>query len=188
MTMKRFSKQKLFAGPMTRAITLGCVLILPAWMKAADEHAPGKQSLEARVQHLEDLEEIRSALIDYGRFLDARDFASYSHLFAQEGEWVGGFGSVRGPAAIQAFMEKNMGPNKGNTLHVLTNFVIDVKGDTATAWSRWTFLAPGPDGKPVPDQAGHYNDMFVRENGHWKFQRRVAPRDIPVSSVPIPEK
>jgi hypothetical protein len=29
-------------------------------------------------------------------------------------------------------------------------------------------------------QAGRYDDTFVRENGHWKFKRRVASNDIPI--------
>ena len=66
------------------------------------------KSLAARVQRLEDMEEIRTVLLDYGRFLDSRDFAAYSRLFAKDGEWVGGFGTVQGPAAIQTFMEKNI--------------------------------------------------------------------------------
>ena len=55
-------------------------------------------SLAARVQILEDKEEIRNLLIDYGRLLDARDFAGYSRLFAKDGEWSGGFGTTQGPA------------------------------------------------------------------------------------------
>jgi hypothetical protein len=47
------------------------------------------------VQRLEDTEEIRNVLLDYGRFLDARDFAAYSRLFAKDGEWVGGFAAIR---------------------------------------------------------------------------------------------
>ena len=139
------------------------------------------KSLAARIQRLEDIEEIHGVLLDYGRFLDARDFAAYSRLFAKDGEWVGGFGTVQGPAAIQAFMEKNItGPNRGNTFHILSNFKIDVHGDTATAWSRWTFVTPGADKKPAVSQAGRYDDSFVRENGHWRFKRRVASNDIPV--------
>jgi hypothetical protein len=84
-------------------------------------------------------------LLDYGRHLDSRDFGAYSRLFAKDGEWVGGFGSVAGPANIQAFMEKNMGtgPNRGKNYHLLSNFVINVNGDNATAWSRWAFVVPG---------------------------------------------
>src|SRR5678816_3015052 len=86
-------------------------------------------SLASRLQRLEDMEEIRALLLDYGRFLDARDLPAYSRLFAKDGEWVGGFGSAQGPAGILAFMEKNLGtgPNRSNSYHLLTNFVIDVK-------------------------------------------------------------
>ena len=146
------------------------------------------KSLAARIQRLEDVDEIQGVLLDYGRYLDARDFAAYSRLFAKDGEWVGGFGTVQGPAAIQAFMEKNIpGPNRGNTFHILSNFRIEVHGDTATAWSRWTFVTPGADKKPAPAQAGRYDDLLIRENGHWKFKRRVASNDIPVPD-PAPSK
>ncbi|HTA45230.1 MAG TPA: nuclear transport factor 2 family protein [Bryobacteraceae bacterium] len=145
-------------------------------------------SLESRVQRLEDIEGIQRVLTDYGRLLDARDFAGYSRLFAKDGEWVGGFGTVKGPAAIQAFMEKNIpGPNTANNYHVLSNFEIDVHGDTATAWSRWAFIVPGPDKKPTLAQGGRYEDLLVREDGHWKFKRRTALNDLP-SSDPVQTK
>jgi uncharacterized protein (TIGR02246 family) len=160
------------------------LLLIPALLSQAVAQTP---SAAARIQRLEDIEEIRALLIDYGRLLDARDLPGYSRLFAKDGEWVGGFGSVKGPAAIQTFMEKNLGtgPNRGNTFHVLSNFVIDVQGDKATAWSRWTYVTPGADGKPVINQGGRYDDTLVRENGRWKFQRRVASTDIP---TPTPAK
>jgi uncharacterized protein (TIGR02246 family) len=138
-------------------------------------------SLAARLQQLEDTEEIRTLLLDYGRFLDSRDLAAYSRLFAKDGEWVGGFGSAHGPEGILAFMQKNLGtgPNRGNTFHILSNFEITVNRDSATAWSRWTFITPGADGKPVISQAGRYDDTLVREDGRWRFKRRVASNDTP---------
>lgn len=144
------------------------------------------QSLTAKVQRLEDEEEIRNVLVSYGRTLDAHDFGAYSRLFSKEGEWVGGFGSVKGPAAIEAFMTKNIGtPGKpSGTYHVLTNFLIDVRGDTATAWSRWAYVTPGPDKKPAMAQGGHYEDTLIRENGLWKFSRREAFVDIPHADAP----
>jgi uncharacterized protein (TIGR02246 family) len=135
-------------------------------------------SLEARLRQLEDREEIRLLLLDYGRHLDSRNFAAYAGLFAADGEWVGGFGSVKGRAAIQAFMEKNMGTgaNKANNYHLLSNAVITVNGDTASAWSRWAFMVPGANGATIA-QAGRYDDTLVRENGRWRFQKRVASND-----------
>ena len=148
--------------------------------------AQSSTSLASRVQRLEDMEEIRIVLTEYGRTLDARDFAAYSHLFAKDGQWVGGFGTVQGPSAIQAFMEENIGtgPNKAHNFHLLTNFVIEVHGDTATAWSHWTFVVPTADNKPVIAQSGRYDDLLIRENGHWKFKRRTASNDIPSGGPP----
>jgi len=71
-------------------------------MTLAPLFAQDSKSLAARVQRLEDIEEIQAVLLDYGRYLDARDFAGYSRLFAKDGDWVGGFGTVQGPAAIQS--------------------------------------------------------------------------------------
>jgi uncharacterized protein (TIGR02246 family) len=162
---------------MHRFRIVALVLILAGVANVA--HA---QSTAERLQRLEDMEEIRTLLLDYGRFLDSRDLAAYSKLFAKDGEWVGGFGSAKGPAGILEFMQKNLGtgPNRTNTFHILSNFEIVVKGDTATAWSRWTFVTPGADGKPVISQSGRYDDLLVREVGRWRFKRRTASNDIPM--------
>lgn len=154
-----------------------CVLLLAsvmAWPQA-------KPSIEARLQILEDKEEIRTLLLDYGRTLDARDLQAYSELFAKDGEWIGGFGSVKGRAALLEFMTKNVGtgPNRGNTYHLLTNFVINVNGNTATASSRWSYVIGNTDKKPVLEHSGRYEDTLVREDGHWKFQKRVVFNDLP---------
>jgi hypothetical protein len=75
-------------------------------------------------------------------------------------------------------MEKSLGtgPNRNNSYHIMSNFAITVKGDTGTAWSRWTFVTPGERGATIA-QAGRYDDTFVRENGVWKFKKRVASND-----------
>ena len=56
------------------------------------------------------------------------------------------------------------------------DLVITVKGDTATAWSRWAFVVPGQQGATIA-QAGRYDDELVRQNGRWKFKKRVASND-----------
>ncbi len=162
---------------LRNAALMAAVLLLSTAPQAQRATQP-KESVETRLQRFEDKEEIQSLLLDYGRFLDSRDFKSYASLFAKDGEWVGGFGSVSGPANIQAFMEKNMGtgPNRANNYHLLSNFVITVQGDTAMAWSRWAFVVPGQGGATI-SQAGRYDDTLVRENGRWRFKRRVASND-----------
>jgi ketosteroid isomerase-like protein len=171
----------------SRFLGNACAAGVAVWLSMAAVWAqpPGAaqadSSLAARVRRLEDIEEIRTLLLDYGRYLDSRNLVAYSRLFARDGEWVGGFGTAKGPEGIQAFMEKNLGtgPNRGNTYHILSNFIINVNGDTATAWSRWTFITSGADGKPVISQGGRYDDALTREDGRWKFKRRLASNDIP---------
>jgi len=138
--------------------------------------AKSDESVAARLQRFEDKAEIETLLLDYGRHLDNRDFAGYASLFAKDGQWIGGFGTVKA-ADIKAFMEKAMGTqNTAKNYHLLSNFVITVNGDTATAWSRWAFVVPGQQGATIA-QAGRYDDELVRENGRWKFKQRVASND-----------
>jgi uncharacterized protein (TIGR02246 family) len=163
---------------MRRARRFVMVAIAACSLFAAAPAYSQTGSVESRLKQLEDKEQIAQLLIDYGRHLDGRDLAAYAALFAADGEWIGGFGTVAGRANIRAFMEKSLGtgPNRGGAYHIMSNFVITVKGDTATAWSRWTFVTPGERGATIA-QAGRYDDTFVRENGVWKFKRRVASND-----------
>jgi uncharacterized protein (TIGR02246 family) len=139
------------------------------------------QELQAQLLSLRDIEDIRRLLIEYGRTLDRRDFKAYAQLFAQDGEWVGvgTIGSAKGPAGIQAFMEKNIGVTPVRCNHLMTNMLIDVNDDSATAWSRWTLIDADASDKPALIYSGHYEDVLTRENGAWKFRRRIAYVDIP---------
>ena len=167
---------------MKNALWSLCSLWLIVFVSVVAAQSPktatSNDSVTARLQRFEDKEEIQALLLDYGRYLDSRDFAGYASLFAKNGEWIGGFGTV--PAAdIKAFMEKAMGTqNTAKNYHLLSNFVITVNGDTATAWSRWAFVVPGERGAAI-SQAGRYDDELVRENGRWKFKKRVASNDTP---------
>jgi hypothetical protein len=144
----------------------------------------GQESYEARLQRLEDREEIRQLTMDYGRFLDQRDWASFSQLFAEkEGEWTGGMGSAKGSQAVRKLMEDTIGQSSGAVspanFHIFTNQVIHPDGDRATAATKWMFVVQGADNRPQTVFLGHYEDSMVRENGRWKFLRRVVHGDIP---------
>jgi hypothetical protein len=109
--------------------------------------ADGADTAEVRLRKLEDVEAIRTLLVRYGRELDKRDFAAYGALFAQDGSWKGGMGTATGPEAIAKMVAagfERMEPSLyTSSNHVMTSFDIDVEGDTATAWSRWTWVVVG---------------------------------------------
>jgi len=142
------------------------------------------EELAERVGILEDEKAIREVIVRYGEYLDARDYAGYASLFASDGEWVGGFGHVKGPAAIRQMLVDNLGePAEGfvnkSSFHLMTTVVVDVDGDTAKARSRYLFFTASPDDRPVVSLAGRYEDEFVRENGEWKIKRRITHGVIP---------
>jgi ketosteroid isomerase-like protein len=140
-------------------------------------HAAAPSTAEARIQMIEDRTAIERVLLEYGRSLDNRDFATYSRLFAKDGEWIGALGAFHGPAAIQAAMEKIFANAKeipkGSNFHVMSNFIIDIEGDRATARSHFVFYKMEGN-KPQAEVAGRYEDVLIRENGAWKFLTRTA--------------
>lgn len=146
--------------------------------------APANLTLAQRVQRMEDESDIRRMLIEYGAFLDAKDYAAYAALFAEDGEWIGGFGRFTGPAAIRQMLEVNLGApepgfvNKAN-FHMLTNPLIEIDGDRAHVTSKYLFWTRSPDNSPTPLLAGRYVDEFVRRDGQWKIARRTTYGAIP---------
>jgi len=70
-------------------------------------------------------------------------------------------------------------PPENRSFHLVSNILSEIDGDTATAWSRWTFYVKGEDGLPKAAIGGYYEDDLIREKGEWKFLRRLAMNDIP---------
>jgi hypothetical protein len=160
------------------ALTLSLSFALAGVVQTASRN----DTLQGRLQRLEDVESIRSLLVAYGRALDARDLKAYGQLFAQEGSWKGGMGSATSPDNIQKMVEagfSRMSPSlyeKSN--HVMTSLDISVSGDTATAWSRWLWVVEGDDHRPRLERGGHYEDTLIRESGQWKFKSRQAVTEL----------
>ena len=115
-----------------------------------------------------------------------RDFAGYGRLFAKDGEWIGGFGRLRGPAEITKVVGERMTPAPGKPpikgVHVFSNIDIALDGDRATAVTKWQFITPGPDGKPVSMIVGHYcrqarsRERRLEIQGAHRLRRRAVPR------------
>ena len=160
---------------------LGWVLmsaaIVSSLTAAAGQTAkPSPGLLAARVQVLEDRDAIRALLVSYARTLDERDFAGFEQLWAKDAEFFGGASNTaKGPAAIrdllQGLLKVNAAPTPGRDFHLVMNQTIDVTGDTATGFSRGTWVVTDPDTKMRISIIANYYDQFVREGGRWKFQR-----------------
>jgi hypothetical protein len=86
-------------------------------------------------------------------------------------------GTFTGPKDIQESMQRIFAAAtdipKGSNFHVMSNFLIDVQGDRATAKSMFVFYRM-EGSKPVAEVAGRYEDVLVRIGGEWKFLERNA--------------
>jgi hypothetical protein len=167
----------------TRHAILAASTLLLTFASVGVVHtATNDNSVETRLQRMEDKDAIHGLLVDYGRALDARDFKAYGELFAKDGTWKGGMGSATSPANIAKMVAdgfSRMAPSLyENSNHVMTSFDIEVNGDTGKAWSRWLWVVVGTDSKPRVERAGRYEDTLVRENGKWKFKTRQAFTEI----------
>ncbi len=140
--------------------------------------------LEARLQRLEGVEEIRGLLERYADCLDRADFAGYAGLFTRDGELVAQLGRARGRAAIQSLLEETIGPTlatRRRAFHLVAGPTISVDGDRATSRVLWVYLTHDDAGAPLILQSGHYDDRLEREEGRWLFARREISRDFGVS-------
>lgn len=167
---------------MKRLLPALAVLLSATALPAQAQNGGSALSLEERIQRTEDELAIRRLLVDYSWTQDKRDFPAYAALFAEEGEWVNGDLVYRGPDAILEMLvgiygEPEPGYVNRESLHITSNIEVDVEGDRATAHSRHLLIMRGPNGEPQPALAGRYEDELIREDGRWKFLRRV---DYPV--------
>jgi ketosteroid isomerase-like protein len=143
-----------------------------------------------RLRRLEDAEQIRQLNLAYRRHLDARDLDAYGRLFADDGEWLGGTGYGQTPAGITAMLTERLAGNPAppgpTSWHLVTESGVDVRGDWATGTVTWALIQRGEGDTPVMRLLGHYDDVYVRERGRWRYRRRIAHTDIPYRKLDVP--
>ena len=122
---------------------------------------------------VEDELAIRRTLAAYCQHLDDGDFGALAHQFTPDGTMTyGDVGGASGRDDIEAWFA-GMNPPERRGRHLTVNAVIDVEGDRATVASDFAFLR-FVDGELRPLFTGRYHDEFVRAEGRWLIQRRVA--------------
>ena len=115
-----------------------------------------------------DRDEIRDLLARYTYNGDRGRVADLAACFAPDGllEFPGN--EARGPEAIAAVLGSGRrNPALTFMRHHITNPLIYVAGDTATARSYFTVHA-----NSGPDHSGTYDDRLVRTAAGWRFARR----------------
>jgi uncharacterized protein (TIGR02246 family) len=171
------------------ALFTACVvLVAAASAEVAGQAArPSADALATRIQTLEDRDAIRALLVAYATTLDNREFDKFELLWARDAEFIGGSGNnAKGPTAIRdllrGLLTKNAAPVTGRDFHLVMNQTIDVSGDTATGFSRGTWVSTNAENRLQVSIIANYYDQFVREDGRWKFKRHQIGGVPPAAS------
>jgi 3-phenylpropionate/cinnamic acid dioxygenase small subunit len=124
---------------------------------------------------LDDRQQITDVLVRYATGIDSKDWKLFRTCFTADAETdYGSIGGWSGADEITAWMaaahEKYQATN-----HLMSNFVIDVSGDRATAVSyvHAVLALAGEDVRGL-EAVGTYRDTLVRTGNGWQIEKRTA--------------
>jgi 3-phenylpropionate/cinnamic acid dioxygenase small subunit len=123
-----------------------------------------------------DKEQIAEVLIRYASGIDSKDWPLFRSCWTDEidvdYQQLGRFTSADALTEVMTRLHENMGP----TYHRLSNFVIAVDGDRATARSyvHAVLMLQPDDSTNWVDALGYYDDVFVRTQGGWRIRERLS--------------
>ena len=131
--------------------------------------------LAARVQRLEDIEEIRQLKARYCAYCDAGyDADGIASLYTEDAVWDSGrtFGRAEGREGIRAHFQ-GASARLSIARHQVMNPIIEVDGDEATG--EWLLFQPCTDTRDDSAAwlAAGYRDRYRRVDGRWLIAATV---------------
>jgi len=158
---------------------LGSICASAAHAQSATELQAVQQelnSLGARIERLQDLNEIQIVQHAYGYFVDKAQWHGLADLFAKDATLeIGGKGIFLGHDRVFEYMHTGLGPlgpRDGLLIdHQQFQCLPTVNDDGVTGSIRCIAFVMSSGGW------GHnyYEDRFVKENGVWKFKKLHGP-------------
>jgi ketosteroid isomerase-like protein len=133
----------------------------------------------------------------YAQALDTADAELYASLFTPDAYLEVDGKPYKGRQEIQALIHNirarlqidtvtpdSHGRRFGPIRHLLSNLIVDLKGDRASSESYWTEIitngknAQGVGNPPAVLKMGRYEDELVKQNGKWLYSRRIITGDL----------
>lgn len=144
-----------------------------------------ERDVSQRFQTWLDKLEIRDVIERYMRFNDDRAAERIVELFHEDvrfqvmGRVLAGREAVRsmfsGPGSdAPAWTAPGELLKQPGSVHISSNPVIDVDGDTATAETDFLVVSRGDDGRAKAKLVGRYRDEFRRVDGRWLIYTRTG--------------
>ncbi len=131
--------------------------------------------MDTGIQRILDKNEIQETILKYAWGIDSRDWDLFRSIFADEVEMD--FSSYSGAPGSKMSADdwvegcKSLLPGFDATQHVLTNFMIDVAGDAASAivYMKAEHFIANNLGDNYHTLGGHYTHRLERGSDGWKI-------------------
>ncbi len=150
------------------------------------------ESLEAKVQRLLDIEDIKVLKLRYAQYCDdGYNPKGIGSCFVADGIWDGGpLGYAESRDGIEAFFAAT--PRVVSfEVHYTTNPVIEVSGDQASGtWYLWQPMVMVAEQQAMW-LAAHYHERYRRETGGWLIEhlqlkvKRFSPYEAGFGQVKV---
>lgn len=124
----------------------------------------------------DDKAQITDVLIRYATGIDSKDWARFRTCWADEVDVdYGDLGKFTDADEFTAMM-RQVHDGMGQTYHRISNAVIEVDGDRATARSyvHAVLMAVPDDSTSWIDAIGHYDDELARTADGWRIVKRTT--------------
>lgn len=152
---------------------------------AACNQAEAQQSgIDVETRAMLDRIAIEDMVVDYYAHLGGDDAGAFDEYFTEDaifdvnGIVANGREEIEGIYSGLGEDESSAGNTEGVFRMILSNPVIEVDGDTATASFIWTGISnPAIGDPPVFVEQGREYDKLVKQDGKWLFTHRVVIAD-----------
>ena len=111
----------------------------------------------------------------YANAMDSGDLETWLKTWDDSGVWEGGIGRYEGKEKL-ANLLPDLGARVIGKRHIMTNFVIDVRGDQAT---QTCYLLIIDRNKTILPGTAVYVDKLLKTNNQWLFVHRKVEIDQP---------
>ena len=152
---------------------------------------------------MNDLDAIRRVMGLYAQLLDDGRFEEWGQLFTDDAEWISVPGmyrtagsdpqawSARGRAQIVETVSRftqGLRTAESRGMHFGGHPVIDIQGDSASAWWDFIIMHITPGSLDVT-ATGRYYARFAKQRSRWRFTQRVSVQqgaELPPGLTPVP--
>ncbi|GEM29584.1 hypothetical protein NN3_05910 [Nocardia neocaledoniensis NBRC 108232] len=126
---------------------------------------PLPDGLEQKIQWVVDLEQIKILMAKYCHGIDQKDEQTFMSIWSDDADYLLPRGEGHGTEGIRALVQK-VWREVPQCHHHITNPVIDIQGDIATAATDVFYFRLTADGTKVL-LSGTYAFEFVKRDGQW---------------------